>query len=241
MRARIRLLRARLTGLVGMTRLLLALRRGKVEEIWVGDSHSVLLNTGRFPFPGVGAAAPGRWVIHLGPRVMYSIARDGFPPALQGLAARIGRLTASQRVSWFFVFGEIDIRCHLAPRLADGGDVGFVAQYVDHVRALTAIIGPAASRVVVPVPPCIDVLDHNAFPVAGSPEQRLAAHRAVREALHAAAADTGDEVGVLDMTPALMQPDGLMQPQFTDDGCHTNAAGRAVVRRETARLTAARR
>lgn len=231
MRAQLRLLRARLTGLIGMARLLLALRRGMVDEVWVGDSHSVLLNTGRFPFPGVATSAPGRWVIHLGPRVMYSIARDGFPPALHRLAGRVRRIPAARDVSWFFVFGEIDIRCHVAPRLAKGADVAFVATYVDRVRALTATIGTLSARAVVPVPPCDDVLDHDAFPIAGTPQQRLAAHRAIREALHQATEATS-QIGVLDMTAALITPDGFMRDEFTDDGCHTNTAGRVVVRRE---------
>ncbi|WP_141006116.1 hypothetical protein [Nocardioides humi] len=41
---------------------------------------------------------------------------------------------------------------------------------------------------------------------------------------------------LLDLTDALSGPDGLMRDELTDDGCHTNAAGRDVVRREVAAL-----
>ncbi|WP_141006117.1 hypothetical protein [Nocardioides humi] len=47
--------------------------------------------------------------------------------------------------------------------------MGFAATYVDRVRGLLARLGTADGTIVVPVPPCLDSYDHDAFPVAGSP------------------------------------------------------------------------
>jgi hypothetical protein len=233
LRAFLRLRWARTLGTLGLLRLLAAMARGGVAEVWVGDSHSVLLNAGRFPSFGIAPVSPGRWVWHLGPRVMFSIARNDLPPALRRLA-RIRWLRPGRGVAWFFVFGEIDIRCHLGPRMESGAaDLSFVDAYVERVHAFVDGIGAAAATVVVPVPPSVDVLDHAAFPVAGSFEVRLAAHQAVRDRLVSAAAipHRGPIIRVLDLTEALADPTGLMLPEFTDDGCHTNDAGRTVVRR----------
>lgn len=239
LRAFVRMRRARLRGWLALVRLLVAAARGQVDEIWVGDSHSVTFNTGHSPLPGILRTGERRWTWHLGPRVMYSIARDDFPPTLLRVARVIARVRGAREAAWYFSFGEIDIRCHLAPRLAQGdGDVSFVATYADRVHGLLDRLGAAHGTLVVPVPPCLDSYDHAAFPVAGTPEQRLAAHRAVRSALVVAvgAERARPELRLLDLTDALAGPDGLMRDELTDDGCHTNGAGRDVVRREVAAL-----
>jgi len=238
LRAFVRLRRARLRGWIALGRLLVAALRGQVDEVWVGDSHSVTFNTEHSPLPGILRTGERRWTWHLGPRVMYSIARDGFPTTLRRTARLIARVPGARDAGWFFSFGEIDIRCHLAPRLAGGADVGFVSSYVERVRDLVGRLGAGAGTIVVPVPPCLDSYDHVAFPVAGTPAQRLAAHAAVRSAL-AAAVDAAPPLRLLDLTGALSGPDGLMRDELTDDGCHTNAAGRAVVRQQVTTLVAA--
>lgn len=240
LRAFVRLRRARLRGWIALFRMLLAALRGQVDEIWVGDSHSVTFNTEHSPLPGILRTGERRWTWHLGPRVMYSIARDDFPPTLLRTARLIARVPGARDATWFFSFGEIDIRCHLAPRLAGGGEVGCVATYVDRVRGLVGRLGTPVGTIVVPVPPCLDSYDHAAFPVAGSPDERLAAHRAVRSALTVAvgAGPARPALRLLDLTEALSGPDGLMRDELTDDGCHTNAAGRVVVRREVGGLVA---
>ncbi|WP_408898111.1 SGNH/GDSL hydrolase family protein [Nocardioides sp. R1-1] len=235
LRAFVRLRRARLRGWLALFRMLLAALRGRVDEIWVGDSHSVTFNTAQPPLPGILRTAERRWTWHLGPRVMYSIARDDFPPTLLRTARLVARVPGARDAAWFFSFGEIDIRCHLAPRLAQGADADFVATYVERVRGLVGRLGTRTGTIVVPVPPCLDSYDHAAFPVAGSPEERLVAHGAVRTAL-TAAVDATPGLRLLDVTEALAGPDGLMRDELTDDGCHTNAAGRAAVRHEVSVL-----
>ena len=234
----LRVARARLQARIGIVRLTWAVARGRVDEVWFGDSHAVLFATPRFPFPGLDPVAERRWVWHQGPRLMYSVARDDFLPAMYRWLWPLRLLPGSARVRWFVSFGEIDIRCHLAPRLAQGADLGFVSGYAERVTRLARHVRAREVLVVVPPPPCADTFDHDAFPVVGTPAERLAAHRAVRARLEEEVARTRDGVRLrlLDLTRALAGPDGLMRAELTDDGCHTNDAGRAVVRREVEQL-----
>lgn len=233
---RLRVIRARAQARVGFARLATAAVRGRVGQVWVGDSHSVLLNTSRFPFPSLAMAGEGRWVWHLGPRLMFSVARDGFPPAMRRSARALSRLRGTCGTSWYFVFGEIDVRCHLVPRLRDSDDLSFVDAYVERVGVFARMAGAREAVLVVPPPPSPDVLDHVAFPVVGTAAERVAAHRAVRDRLvHAARDQRAFALRVLDLTDVLADETGLMRAEFTDDGCHTNEAGREAVRRTVAR------
>jgi lysophospholipase L1-like esterase len=229
-------LRAWLQQLVGAVRLCVAAARGRVDELWIGDSHAVLLNADAFPFSRLGRIGDRRFVWHLGPRLMFSIARDGWPRPVRVVAAVLGRLPHPPATA-YFSFGEIDVRCHLAPRLVDGQlDTGFVERYVDRVSALRERARVAEAVVVVPVPPSTHVTDHVAFPVAGTIEERLTAHRAVRAALERAVAAPG--LRLADLTDELSDVDGQLHPDYSDDGCHTNAAGRAAAGRALSRARA---
>lgn len=221
--------RAWLQQLVGSVRLCVAAARGGVDELWIGDSHAVLLNADSFPFSRLGRIGHRRFVWHLGPRLMYSIARDGWPRPVRVVARILGRLPHPPAVL-LFSFGEIDVRCHLAPRLVEGTlDTGFVGRYVDRVDALRQETGIAEAIVIAPVPPSARVTDHVAFPVAGTIEERLTVHLAIRDALARAVVRPG--LRLADLTGDLADADGQLHPDYTDDGCHTNAAGRAVAQR----------
>ncbi len=238
-RAFVRLRRARLRALVGIIKLVVAFRRGSVDEVWVGDSHTVLFNIDHGAPPGLLRTAERRWTWHLGPRMMYSIAKKGLPTPLLRTGRVLAKIPAAREAAWFFSFGDVDIRCHLVPRMKAGQGLGFVAEYVDRVYDVLATIGARTGTICIPPPPTLDTDDHELFPVVGTPEQRLDVHGAVREALYAAVATErpGPKIRLLDLTKALADSTGLMQPEFTmADGLHTNDAGRAVVRREIERL-----
>ncbi|UMG91121.1 SGNH/GDSL hydrolase family protein [Nocardioides sp. TF02-7] len=224
--------RARGLGLQasGITRLTAGLATGRVRELWIGDSHSVLLNTERFPL-WMGSVGEGRFVWHLGPRILHSIATNGFPPVVERVADRLRRLPASRRLTCFFVFGEIDVRCHLGPRVAAGIDDAFVTAYVDRAVALADRLGAARVVIVTPTPPSDHIADHVMFPIAGDVAQRTAAHRWLSDALVDAVPAGDPRVGVLDLRAALADEDGRLPEALTYDGCHTNDAGRAAVRR----------
>lgn len=214
----------------GISRLTAGLATGRVRELWIGDSHSVLLNTDRFPL-WMGSVGEGRFVWHLGPRILHSIAANGFPPVVEWVADRVRRLPAARRLTCFFVFGEIDVRCHLAPRLSADLDASFVATYVDRATALAERFGARHVVIVTPTPPSDDIADHVMFPIAGDIAQRTAAHRWLSDALVDAVPAGDPRVSVLDLRPALADDAGRLPAALTYDGCHTNDAGRAAVRR----------
>ncbi|WP_322937143.1 SGNH/GDSL hydrolase family protein [Nocardioides bizhenqiangii] len=223
--------RAWLQQLVGTVRLCGAAARGRVDELWIGDSHAVLLNAPSFAFDRLGRIGANRFVWHLGPRLMFSIARGGWPTSVRVVTAVLGRLPNPPGVLTFS-FGEIDVRCHLANRLVDGRlDTGFVATYVDRIDELRKRAGAETAVVVTPVPPSVDVTDHVAFPVVGTIEERLVAHRAICDALHQEVTAARPGMRVTDLTAQLAGTDGQLRSDLTDDGCHTNDAGREAVRR----------
>ncbi len=208
--------------------------RRKSDELWIGDSHAVLLNTGDFPIPVLSAVDGGRrYIWHLGPRLLYSIATNGFPPLVCRVARMAGRLRASQQLTCVFVFGEIDTRCHLAPRMRDGLPPNLAADYLDAVLGLARSVGSNRTFVVVPPPPSGLIKDHAQFPIAGTLEERQLAHQWLAEALVAAVGKRADpSCELLDLRQSLADADGLLRPELTYDGCHTNDAGRQAVRRQ---------
>jgi len=214
----------------GISRLTAGIATGRTRELWIGDSHSVLLNTERFPLwmsPGPG----GRFIWHLGPRIIHSVAANGFPPVVERTLRRLRRLPAARRVTCLFVFGEIDVRCHLAPRLTSGLDTDWVGRYVERAVALADSMGAARIVIVTPTPPSDAIEDHVMFPIAGDIVARTAAHRWLSDALVAAVPAGDPRVSVLDLREALADEDGRLPEHLTYDGCHTNEAGRDAVRR----------
>lgn len=227
---------------IGITRLLLGVGLGRVRELWIGDSHAVLLNSPRFPFPVLAPVRDGRFAWHLGPLLLHSVAVRGFPFPVEQVARLISRLPASRHLTCVFVFGEIDVRCHLAPRLEAGLDPAFVAKYVDRTSRLTECIGASRGVIVVPTPPSDDVQDHVFFPVAGSLAQRIEAHSWIRETLINTLRERQDpRLQILDLREALADADGRLRSELTSDGCHTNDEGRAVVRAHFLSLAESRR
>jgi len=242
MRHRLRVLRAHTLAWIGFVRLALAISRGKVDQVWIGDSNAVFSGADRFPPLGVGTTADRRWVWHLGPRLMYSMASGGFKPGMHRAFRILGRLPHSHDVVWLFSFGEIDIRCHLAPRVKDGDPLDFIPRYVSRLQELVADLGAPFGICVVPVPTAVESLVHDSFPVVGTNEERRVAHGVVRKRVLEAtdALDTTPAIIPLDLTDALSDEDGWYWTKLHSDGVHPNAAGRVVVQRELQQLLADR-
>src|SRR5689334_17256976 len=114
----VRRYRARTLAWIGVSRLMAYARLGKIDEIWVGDSHAVHMNSPTM-ITALRRLPDGRWVLHTGPRVMYSIAQRGLPDAVIRVLQRISRTRRAKDIVWAFSFGEIDVRCHLVPRMGD--------------------------------------------------------------------------------------------------------------------------
>jgi hypothetical protein len=231
MRHRLRVLKARTLAVVGFIGLVRALVAGQVREVWVGDSNAAFSATDALPRFGIGPAGDGRWVWHLGPRLMHSLAKEGFPPVVIRAVGWLHRVPAARRATWIFSAGEIDLRCHLVPRLRDDPELTFVGPYLQQVQGFVSAFGGDRALVAVPTPPAVDTFDHTAFPVVGTPAERLAAHRAMRAAIHAelAALPPGPRVLAIDATDGLSDESGLFRPELTIDGVHATDAGRAVI------------
>ncbi|MFH1569080.1 MAG: hypothetical protein ABIL09_13875 [Gemmatimonadota bacterium] len=201
----------------------------------VGDSHARA-------FAGVVAPEAVHWI---GPVLMYSVARDGVP----GLRAsrewldRRGTLSGRQWLDQvgpgdviLFVFGEIDVRCHLAEqadRIVAGTEDERDAIVVDRLvqlftRTLRSIRSAVGCEVAVchPVPA---MQSHDpGYPCAGTLERR----RAIRGRLCAAL----DRMGGLDtipvVSPAVEGDDGGIEPVLRDfDVIHLSAERAAPVLR----------
>jgi hypothetical protein len=238
MRHRLRVVRAHLLGWVGLARLALAIARRRVDEVWIGESNAVMLVMAKFPALGLGTADGRRWAWHLGPRLMFSIARDDFPPGVRRAVGLLRFVPGVREVTWFFNLGEIDIRCHLAKRVQDDATLPFVDDYVAHVQSLVSDLGGTEAVVVVPVPPAVEAFIHESFPIVGTLEERLAVHRLMRRRIIDAvqAAGPRPRLRVLDLTDRLSDESGYFRPELTSDGVHPNDAGRREARGEVTRL-----
>jgi hypothetical protein len=223
---------------VGFLRLALAIARRRVDEVWVGDSNAPMFVMGRLPVLGLGTSDGRRWAWHLGPRLMFSIGRDDFPPGVRRAARLLRFLPGTRDVTWFFNLGEIDIRCHLAKWLSEDGALPFVDDYVARVQSFVTSFGVTRAVVVVPVPPAVEAFTHESFPVVGTLEERLAVHRLVRRRIIEAtrAARPVARLVVLDATDRLSDDAGYFRPDLTIDGVHPNDAGRGEARAEVALL-----
>jgi hypothetical protein len=234
MRHRLRVLRARAVARIGFMKLVVAIARGRVDEVWVGDSNAVFSGANAFPPLTIGSTEAGRWVWSLGPRLMFSVARDGYPPLMHRILRILRRIPANRNVLWIFSAGEIDLRCHLVPRLKEGAGLDFVKPYIEQVQGLVGEFGAAYAAVSVPVPPAVDIADTDGFPIVGTPEERLAAHRRMRERIleeaGPATGSTGAVIHAFDATDRLSDEHGHYRPDCTDDGVHPNDTGRAEIR-----------
>lgn len=208
------------------------------KELWIGDSHAMSFNQ-RVGLGMCMRGPEGQVIYRIGTRLMYSIAQKDFPPRLNRLARtlrlarRVGLVGPPDGLVPFFVTGEIDVRCHLTEH---DGDYGFVSLYVERCRAAAACLGATRAVIVVPPPPSATCPDVEQFPIKGDIAARIAAFEGLRAALQAEVA-RHEELVLLDATETLADVSGALRDELTDDGCHTNLAGVALVRDRVHGLT----
>jgi hypothetical protein len=218
--------------------LLLATRRRRPTELWFGDSHAIFLNK---PYAsGVLTRAPeGQIVWHLGARLMYSIARNGFPIKVERGVRLLRMISRPGSIVPVVVTGEIDVRCHLVPHSTEPGfSFDFVADYVRQVREFASRMGARTVVVAVPPPPSVDCPKNPEFPIKGTIAERIAVFDELRAMLTKAVGSSAGEprVLLLDATDLLVDGTGEFRSDLTDDGCHTNANGVREVRTRTHQL-----
>ena len=233
LRRAVRRVRARTLGNLIVARLLMYAYLGRVDEVWVGDSHAVHMNSPTM-VTALRRLPDGRWVMHVGPRVMYSISREGLPAAALRVLRLMSRTPRARDIVWGFSFGEIDVRCHLVPRMGDPeAALSFVPAYLRHLQDAARSAGARRALVLIP-PPESDVYpDQIGFPVVGSLAERVDASHALRDAMVKAAADlpsSGASISLIDITDEFSDERGAMREDLTYDGLHANDDGRAVFR-----------
>ena len=233
LRRAVRRYRARVLGNLAVSRLLLLAFLGRVDEVWVGDSHAVHMNSPTM-ITALRRLPDGRWVMHVGPRVMFSISREGLPAAALRVLRLMSRTPRARDIVWGFSFGEIDVRCHLVPRMKDPeAALAFVPAYLEHLQDAATSAGARRAIVLIP-PPESDVYpDQIGFPVVGSLTERIDASHALRDAMVKAAADlpaSGASLSLIDLTADFSDERGAMREDLTYDGLHANDDGRAVFR-----------
>jgi hypothetical protein len=210
------------------------LRPPRGTELWIGDSHA--MSSIRSVTNSMFMRAPGgRFVLRAGARLMFSLARDGFPPRVTRVARLVGAVGRRGTFVPVFSAGEIDVRAHLAEHLDDSFE--FVAAYVQRCVELADVLKAERLGILVPPPPVDAPVDEVWFPIVGTIEERVEAHRRVREALIEAVAAV-PHAELLDATAALADEAGAMPVELTLDGSHANLE--AVARIE-AHLATARR
>jgi hypothetical protein len=221
----------KLLFLVASPSLIVAMRRRRRTELWIGDSHAMALNR-KATNSMFCRGSEGQLILRAGPRLMYSLARKGFPPRVMRVARLVNRFGRPGSLVPLFVAGEIDLRAHL-PKRPDA-PLDWIADYVGHCMEVGRLL--KADRVgFVATPPPVDVsADDIWFPIVGTIEERVAIHRRLRDALAKSVSATPNGV-LLDLTETLARPDGAMPVEFTYDGVHTNLAAVARVRAEIAR------
>ncbi|KAA1421468.1 hypothetical protein F0U44_04040 [Nocardioides humilatus] len=215
--------------------------RGQLKEIWVGDSHAALTPARELGKP-LRHIEDGRWVCHLGPRLQFSIAARGLPPRILRVFRVVGRAKHAKDVLWVYSFGEIDVRCHLVPRMDEPGTYDFVPAYLERIREAARVTGSDRVLVYVPPPESDVAEEQTGFPVVGTLEERTRALHLMRDAMHKAAdsmSDDGPRILLVDCIDEFSDEFGVWQWRYTYDGLHTNDEGRAVVRAEINRVLAA--
>lgn len=209
----------------------------------IGDSHSVLLVDGAMPSPQVVRSTPSTTVLYLGPRLMHSVGRDGLPAWVHRLLRRRRRSPLARGgLTAALLFGEIDLRCHLAKPGRGGDDslAELVSGFLARATGLLEELGPDGRVVIVgPNPPSSTYESDEGYPVVGDVDVRAEILDRLCAALAGAVHAVGDpRLRFLDVRPDVADERGHLRPELTFDGCHLNAAGSALVRQRLAELDA---
>jgi hypothetical protein len=221
-------IRGKLLFLLAWPTLLVAMRRTRPTELWIGDSHAMSFN--RKITNSMFMRAPGRvLILRAGARLMYSVSRTGLPPEVLRVARLVNRFGRPGSLLPVFSAGEIDVRVHLASRADQPFD--FVAGYVQECIKVAALLKATTIAFVVPPPPVDIPEEHVWFPINGTVDERIGVHTKLRNTLAEAIAAVPDAV-LLDFTDVLAGPSGAMPLELTSDGAHTNlvAVGRIRTR-----------
>jgi hypothetical protein len=203
--------------------------RTSLNRLWIGDSHASFVAGA--PLKRFAITSAYEAVVWLGPRLMYSLSREGFPdPLLPEL--RYGLNLASTPI--VLTAGEIDCRVHLVERRRQAGSLAFVLDYVQRASELRARLGAPHAFLLGPVPPSDQGPENLQLPRRGTLVERVAATRELEAELYDSVIRLDDPaISAVPLGRCLADPrTGELAQDLSLDGCHVNARGSLLVRDE---------
>ena len=186
------------------------------EVTWLGDSHAAFLSG--TTIKSLNKDLNNNPLIWLGPRLMFSISKKGFPDFL---FAKSNSGLLKDKSALAISLGEIDVRAHLSK---DGSDIDvdeWVLNYVLKVRELTNHLEPTCTILIGPVPPSPNQVRNPKLPIVGPLDRRIhftsLLEMALGENIRAFA-----DLSFVPLSPLLANTDGILREDFVLDGIHTS-------------------
>ena len=190
-----------------------------LRVLWIGDSHAAYMRRGlRFPLE---QNKPMESLIYwLGPRLMYSVSKSGFPTSL--FFRFCIRLWKPKVV--IISLGEIDVRMFLHnPNLRDGR---WVVDYLNQVSEICEKLNLQKIYLLTGIPvselPAADPIER-----VGSTNDRLDGFDWLQNQIQLELRDHKNfsKIRFLDLLGCLNSPDRTLSSEFSDDGIHVNITG----------------
>ena len=197
-----------------------------IRYIWIGDSHSRFIAGNSDPAKRYSFSKHNDLIIWLGPRLLYSISRQGF--RLNLFDKVILRRVGSNNLC-VFVFGEIDCRVHFVPHKIHHNQeelMRIVQGYKVQVTKLINKYDIGSSFVLTPIPPSDFGSNNPMFPRTGSLIDRVNATKAISNTLNQY---SNENFTVVDLSKYLSNSDGSLNLVYSDDGVHVNSLGSRVI------------
>ena len=194
------------------------------QNLWIGDSHALFISG--CPRATVTATPDHESIcIWLGPRLAFSVARDGWRlPARVRLLAKIRRFN-----KLIIVLGEIDCRVYLGrPNNAEYRQESWVSDFIDMTSLLAEQIRFKNLVFVSPVPPSDICEAHPEFPRHGTLTSRIEGTKWFTETVTSLVSTRTNEK-VIDLHQLVGQENGSLNPKFTVDGVHVNGQGSSLI------------
>ena len=195
------------------------------EILWIGDSHASFISG--IKLSQLFGNKSNTSLVWLGPRLMYSISKKGFPFYVH-LSLKLSR----RNTNVIFVLGEIDVRVHLVAR--NDYQFDFAKDYIDLIASFKEKYKGLNFLVVSPLPPSDLGAQDEKLPRNGSLAQRIQTNAALTSKLKDLCFH--HNVQFLDITELICAKDGSLAPKFTLDGCHCNHVGSAKIKEKISTL-----
>lgn len=196
------------------------------EKIAEKSYHSIKITRNQM-------AIPVSLVIHwLGPRTMYRVGREG----LKDLNIKKWGIQEGDVI--IYVFGEIDVRCHILKQRDQGRSLDdIIDQVVDrYLDALSANKQQYNSLVTIvcSITPPTDQAENKDFPIYGTLSERIQVTRDINKLLNKRCKERG--FLFLDSYPYYSSEDGDLREELSDGSVHIAIEHNNPIRRELVRL-----